>query len=590
MTSTTGGPTCTGPCCNASASHHRSTRRRRRRETAVALARADDRRSARTRHRRPPCPRHAQRAAARRRVPHLLGGPSRRPRSPSCSASPTAPCASSSPGPATTSGGSSMPDQDLDTRIRDLVARAVADAPRRRPSSTRPCRVTEPSTGPPPLVDRRRRRRPRRRGGRRHVRARRRPDDGRRRPRPATRAADARPTGAATTSPPTDVALDRAVDHRHDRRRRRSSPRAACSPPARTASSSTAATRPRTLTDRADGDRPRRRRRADHRPAPAVRRRGTTRRRSCSAPDGSLTELFDTADWDGAVELHDVEIVGGRRLLLFSLADRRPGHGPVETLYVVDLRHDASAPRSRRPSAAGECRHRPAAPGGHRPDRRRGVRRGQPQHPDRGRPRLAGRRNRRSRRRATCGLDESYRDCTDCPHALHRDARRPGDRVDQRRRRDARRPTLDQPVGDVEPLVAVPDGPVDRPRPRRRRRSCSFSGEPAPAPVVVPFDGSGPITLDGVDGDAATADVGRPRRCCLRRCAATRRPRRPRTGAAPAGVMLATAGADGVAVIENGVEVRRLDQPAEIALLDAGRRGHLPAAARRRPTGRRATP
>ena len=54
--------------------------------------------------------------------------------------------------------------------------------------------------------------------------------------------------------------------------------------------------------------------------------------------DGDLTELFGTADWDGYVTMHDVEVVDGRRLLLFSLTvEPNNPNTSSETLYVVDL-------------------------------------------------------------------------------------------------------------------------------------------------------------------------------------------------------------------------------------------------------------
>ena len=54
--------------------------------------------------------------------------------------------------------------------------------------------------------------------------------------------------------------------------------------------------------------------------------------------DGDLTELFGTADWDGDVTLHDVELVDGRRLLLFGLTvEPNDPNTSSETLYVVDL-------------------------------------------------------------------------------------------------------------------------------------------------------------------------------------------------------------------------------------------------------------
>ena len=65
------------------------------------------------------------------------------------------------------------------------------------------------------------------------------------------------------------------------------------------------------------------------------------RRHGAAGPrrDGSLTELFGTADWDGGVVLHDIEVVDGRRLLLFSLqvAMNVNPDDADETLYVVDL-------------------------------------------------------------------------------------------------------------------------------------------------------------------------------------------------------------------------------------------------------------
>ena len=56
------------------------------------------------------------------------------------------------------------------------------------------------------------------------------------------------------------------------------------------------------------------------------------------ADDGSLAPLFGTVAWDGGVVLHDIEVVEGRRLLLFSLqVGVNVNMGGRETLYVVDL-------------------------------------------------------------------------------------------------------------------------------------------------------------------------------------------------------------------------------------------------------------
>ncbi len=170
------------------------------------------------------------------------------------------------------------------------------------------------------------------------------------------------------------------------------------------------------------------------------------------------------------------------------------------------------------------------------------------------------------------GLDESYRDCTDCPHAftVTPDGRTimwinsAGGMIVA--------VSLDQPVCDVEPARrgarrsgdrrSTSTMPVRSSRspviPRRRPWSCRSAA-------------ASTTTLEGVVGDEATAERGD------RAAAASERRRRPPAStttttapAAPAGVMLATAGDDGVAVIENGIEIRRLDQPAEIALLTPG--------------------
>jgi hypothetical protein len=56
------------------------------------------------------------------------------------------------------------------------------------------------------------------------------------------------------------------------------------------------------------------------------------------ADDGALTPLFGRADWDGTVVLHDIEVVDGRRLLLYSLQVAMDDpEAANETLHVIDL-------------------------------------------------------------------------------------------------------------------------------------------------------------------------------------------------------------------------------------------------------------
>jgi hypothetical protein len=285
-------------------------------------------------------------------------------------------------------------------------------------------------------------------------------------------------------------------------------------------------------------------------------------------PVGALTELFDTADWDGDVTLHDVEMVGpGRRLLLFSL---RTGDQAteVETLYVVDLdtmertevgpiAGDEAGTHRLHLAATGlivgeafaEASHSiliAAVPGS--------AAAASPLP-------TAG----------DLGLDESYRDCTDCPHAftVTPDGRAimwinsAGGMVVAR--------TLTQPIADVEPLVDVPDGRAIDLDVNDVSAVLSFSGDPTPAPAVLPLDGGGPLVLEGVAAtqpprNEATVPLLPPNDVPPATAATTTTTVVP----SPAGVMLATAGPDGVGVIENGVEMRRLDQAAEIALLTPG--------------------
>jgi hypothetical protein len=53
--------------------------------------------------------------------------------------------------------------------------------------------------------------------------------------------------------------------------------------------------------------------------------------------DGSLTDLGGTADWDGAVTIHDVEMVGDSRLMLYDLQSESPDTGATAVLYAFDL-------------------------------------------------------------------------------------------------------------------------------------------------------------------------------------------------------------------------------------------------------------
>jgi hypothetical protein len=55
------------------------------------------------------------------------------------------------------------------------------------------------------------------------------------------------------------------------------------------------------------------------------------------AADGSTSPLFGAATWDGAIVLHDIEVVDGHRLLLYSVQRPVVPQQPNEDLFVVDL-------------------------------------------------------------------------------------------------------------------------------------------------------------------------------------------------------------------------------------------------------------
>ena len=153
--------------------------------------------------------------------------------------------------------------------------------------------------------------------------------------------------------------------------------------------------------------------------------------------------------------------------------------------------------------------------------------------------------------------------------------------------------SLDPPSGETVPVVAVPVGFAIDVDVDGATAVLSFFGDPAPPPLLVPLDGSAPVTLEGVTATqpplAVRAGSGRTAVDADDDPHADDDP--PTTApATPAGVMLATAGDDGITVIEGGVEVRRLDQPADDRPAHPGRRGDLPTRpddpGRRRPATR----
>ena len=212
--------------------------------------------------------------------------------------------------------------------------------------------------------------------------------------------------------------------------------------------------------------------------------------------DGTLTELFGTADWDGGVVLHDVEVVAGRRLLLFSLQRPQVAQEPNEDLYVIDLdSQDRTLVAediggwefgTRRlhlatnglivGEASGEANHWIAV------------------YAVPGSPAAAA-----VPTPAALGLEDSYSDCSDCPHTFS--VAPDGETVawvDGATNQLMRVPVTG---GTAEAIVEVPadfyadldyndDGAV------LSWLEFVSAGE-TPAPIEVPFDGSGPNELEG---------------------------------------------------------------------------------------------
>ncbi|MET0326781.1 MAG: hypothetical protein ABW219_16300 [Ilumatobacteraceae bacterium] len=285
--------------------------------------------------------------------------------------------------------------------------------------------------------------------------------------------------------------------------------------------------------------------------------------------DGGLTPLLPELDWGGGVTLHDVEVVDGRRLLLYSVVV-----GPItfdsgqEDLWSVDL-------------ATGERTSIAPAIGGweYGTGRLHLATTGLVVGAASGGPTTAATLFTVPGSAAAAAGDPDptalrlpSADCVDCSHAFTVSADgsqiawvtpddeiygvtiAEGRAVDEPHRLG---PAPSRPVGDLE---LTSNGVI-----------VSFAAgyqEIAEPPVVVTWDGA-ETTLEGT---VATTSPGMPATAPV--------PTGPTTTTAstttsllplePAGVMMATAGPDGVAVLEGGVEVRRIDQPAEIALLTPG--------------------
>ena len=196
--------------------------------------------------------------------------------------------------------------------------------------------------------------------------------------------------------------------------------------------------------------------------------------------------------------LHDIELVNGRRLLLYSSQAEQVPQESNEDLWVADLDTGERFAGRQRHRRLG-VRHQPAAPRCQRPGRRPAQ-----QRADLGadvpapcrRPWPAS----SFPTAADVGLEENYPDCADCPSAFTVS-------IDGRQLywRAGAEPTLVrtsvETPGEPEPVVTFPDGLVTDFDVEFDAVLVNYfapfgeSGQPA---VIVPVDGGDPITLPGL--------------------------------------------------------------------------------------------
>ncbi len=214
-------------------------------------------------------------------------------------------------------------------------------------------------------------------------------------------------------------------------------------------------------------------------------------------PDGSLRTLFGGADWDGATVLHDIELVNGRRLLLYSSQVEQVPQESNEDLWVADL---DTGERFLVANGIGgwefgTSRLHLGANGLVVGQRNSGPTWGPMFLPVP--PPLA---SVEFPTAADVGLEENYPDCADCPSAFTVS-------IDGRQLywRAGAEPTLVrtsvETPGEPEPVVTFPDGLVTDFDVEFDAVLVNYfapfgeSGQPA---VIVPVDGGDPIPLPGL--------------------------------------------------------------------------------------------
>jgi hypothetical protein len=269
------------------------------------------------------------------------------------------------------------------------------------------------------------------------------------------------------------------------------------------------------------------------------------------AADGSLSELFGgIADWGGGVRLHDVEVVDGRRLLLYSVFVGDPPR--PEVVYVIDL---DSGTREEIGETDGARRLHLATTGLIVGTWQTQLTRGIQVQAVPGSPAAtAG-----PPSAADLGLAESYSDCGDCPSAFT--VNPDGEEILWVANGELASRFISPSVSRLTPIVPTPAGVIDDVDFQNGGVLFSFGVDEQPrAPVLMTLDGSRAPTLEGTTATFASS------------LAPTEFPP-PTVVTSPTtppvaddAAVLLTAGPDGV-VEHRGAETRMLtSEPMEIAL------------------------
>jgi len=213
------------------------------------------------------------------------------------------------------------------------------------------------------------------------------------------------------------------------------------------------------------------------------------------AANGSTSALFGAAAWEGGVVLHDIEVVDGHRLLLYSVQGPVVPQQPNENLFVVDLDTEQGTRVARNIGGweFGTDRLHLATTGLIVGESQSEASHGIAMYAVPGSPaEVAG-----PPSAADLGLENSYSDCSDCPRSF---TVTPDGRtiawVDSTRGLVA--VSLGPPVSEQDVLVRVRRaGAVRDLDVGESAAVLSFFSDPPVPPKLVQLDGSDVVSLTG---------------------------------------------------------------------------------------------